>query len=86
MQVTIQNHGEKVLARLHAELPELEIASNETLESGVMMCELRHVDPECALAEKLFYAAVAENTVLLEMRNEHVSLEDVFRKLTGGKS
>jgi len=41
---------------------------------------------ECAtgvdLREKLFRLAVENNWVLLEMRKEQASLEDVFRQLT----
>ncbi len=86
LHATIKHKADKVLARLQAELPELEISSDRALANGEVKCILSHADPESELAEKLFHAAVAEQAVLLELRNEHVTLEDVFRKLTGGDS
>ncbi len=86
IHTTIKSHADKVLTRLKAELPELDVSAERPLDDGAVMVELNHADPNCELAEKLFHAAVAEHTVLLEMRNEQASLEDVFRELTGGKS
>lgn len=82
----IQNQADKVLARLRQQLPELEVQTTIQLEDGMQQVQLFHADPNCGLAEQLFRAAVAEDVVLLEMRNEQASLEDVFRELTGGKS
>ncbi len=45
---------------------------------------LHHADPKAELAEHLFFAAVESGNVILEMRQEKTTLEDVFRKLTGG--
>jgi len=81
---TIAGDAAKVLERLHKELPELDASSEQNLETGHVVCELYHPDPTCGLAEKLFHAVVAEHSVLLELRNEQASLEDVFRKLTKG--
>jgi len=86
LHTKIQGESSKVLARLKAELPELEVIAESTLEGGLLQCELYHPDVSCVLAEKLFHAAVAETSVLLEIRQEQASLEDVFRELTGGKS
>ena len=45
---------------------------------------IHHPDPDCPLAEALFHAAVSCGAVILEMHSEQATLEDVFRKLTGG--
>lgn len=84
LHTIIQSHAHQVLTRLKGELPALEVLSETTLENGSVQCELVHTDKNCSLAEKLFHAAVAEQTVLLEIRTEHASLEDVFRELTKG--
>ena len=85
VSATILGHASKVLARLKQQLPELEVTSEQNLASEEVECEMYHPDPTCGLAEKLFHAVVAEGSVLLELRNEQASLEDVFRKLTGVK-
>jgi len=81
--IQTQTQTGAVLARLKNELPELEISSEQRLDRDEVQCELYHPDPTVALAERLFHAAVAEQAVLLEIRNEQASLEDVFRSLTG---
>ncbi|NOR72555.1 MAG: ATP-binding cassette domain-containing protein [Mariprofundaceae bacterium] len=45
---------------------------------------IHHPDPDYPLAEALFHAAVSCGAVILEMHSEQATLEDVFRKLTGG--
>ena len=45
---------------------------------------IHHPDPDYPLAEALFHAAVSCDAVILEMHSEQATLEDVFRKLTGG--
>ncbi|MDX8388162.1 MAG: ATP-binding cassette domain-containing protein [Ghiorsea sp.] len=82
----IQSNADKVITNLQQQLTGLEVLSQISLDNGSVLCELAHDDVDCGLAEKLFRAAVAENTVLLEMRNESASLEDVFRSLTGVES
>jgi len=83
---TIQSNAAQVLKRLQQNLPELEVLAETELTDGAVSVELLHADVSCGLAEQLFHAAVAENSVLLEMRSEKASLEDVFRELTGAKS
>ena len=85
LHVIIKEKSAAVIARLQQELPELQVKLVEEQADGQMAVELSHEDVTCPLAEKVFSAAVAENAVLLEMRNERVTLEDVFRKLTGGE-
>jgi len=83
---TLRHNAEQVLASLQQALPELSISKQVQGDDNTLQCELHHPDPECGLAEQLFHAAVAQSSVLLELRNEQASLEDVFRELTGGKS
>ena len=83
---TIKGDADTVLAHLRAGLSELEVHQQTINPEGFAQIEISHVDPECNLAEQLFLAAVAKDAVLLEMRREQATLEDVFRKLTGGVS
>jgi ABC-2 type transport system ATP-binding protein len=81
---TVKDDADVLLANLQASLPDTTIVNQETLPDGYTHIEISHPDPDSNLAEQLFLAAVATHVVLLEIRNEQASLEDVFRELTGG--
>jgi ABC-2 type transport system ATP-binding protein len=63
-------------------LPDCEAEEISSHEDVYHLC-LRHTDNDAPLAETAFRTAVAHNMVLLEMRTEQTSLEDVFHALTG---
>jgi len=81
---TVKGDADVLLAHLQSSLSDITIVHQETLPDGYTQIEISHPDPDVNLAEQLFLAAVATNVVLLEIRNEQASLEDVFRELTGG--
>jgi hypothetical protein len=55
------------------------VARVKAMESGKFVVEaLKGPD----IRPDLFHLAVARNWVILELRTEQISLEDVFRKLT----
>lgn len=80
LNVRFKEGGESALELLRQEFPELEVKVGEMPFSYT----LTHPEPDLPLAEKLFHAAVASNVVILEMQSKQTTLEDVFRKLTGG--
>ncbi|MDX8413059.1 MAG: ATP-binding cassette domain-containing protein [Mariprofundales bacterium] len=53
-------------------------------DDGRLAIKLTSENPDFPLAATLFRAVAAQNGVLLEMRPERVSLEDVFHRLTEG--
>jgi len=81
IHVTFKMLPERVFDLLKEKAPEVEVTERavEPYHGYV----IHHADPEFPLAEELFHAAVACEAVILEMRSEQASLEDVFRKLTG---
>ncbi|MDQ6990084.1 MAG: ATP-binding cassette domain-containing protein [Mariprofundaceae bacterium] len=86
LHVTIQGSGEQLCNHLSSTFSNLEIQHRESLDNGDTRYQFYHPDASSALAEATFHAAVATQAVLLEMRQEKASLEDVFRELTGGTS
>ncbi len=82
LHVTFKAPAEMVFEQLKEKLPdiEVELKDSDTPHSYT----IHHPDPESPLAETLFHTAVACEAVVLEMRSGQASLEDVFRKLTGG--
>jgi len=74
-------------AQLHAEISAAHNEIHSTIDEqddGRLTIELTSEDPQSPLAATLFRAVAAQNGVLLEMRPERVSLEDVFHRLTKG--
>ncbi|MBN4058291.1 ATP-binding cassette domain-containing protein [Mariprofundus ferrooxydans] len=87
VSATIKGDADKLITRLQSTLSDVEVLHQNTLKGDSIHIEIQHSDPECQLAEALFHAAVASDVVLLEMRNERATLEDVFHQLTqGGQS
>ncbi|MDQ7004442.1 MAG: ATP-binding cassette domain-containing protein [Ghiorsea sp.] len=84
VSASIQGEIDRFSTQLQSTLPDVEVLQQKAVEDGVTHIEIQHPDPECQLAQAVFYAAVASGAVLLEMRNERASLEDVFHKLTQG--
>ncbi len=86
VRATIKGDADAVLAHLRREMPDVQVVSQRTQEEGYAMIEITHPDSHINLAEQLFLAVVAKQSVLLELHREQASLEDVFRKLTGGNT
>ena len=84
VSATIQGDVERFMAQLRPALPDIEVLHQKAVEDGATHVEIQHPDPECKLAQAVFHAAVASGAVLLEMRNERASLEDIFHQLTQG--
>ncbi|MDQ7001511.1 MAG: ATP-binding cassette domain-containing protein, partial [Ghiorsea sp.] len=82
----VKGNADKLLTHLQSVLPDTMMMKQEPLPHGNTQIEVSHPEPDCNLAEQLFLAAVAKDVVLLEMRHEQASLEDVFRELTGGNA
>jgi len=84
LQVVLKGDGDpdRVVRQLAA-LPEAQVESRPPSEPGVITLEItsgKHQD----LREEVFRAVSSAGAVLLEMRREVQSLEDVFRDLTRG--
>ncbi len=62
----------------------VEIDADET--GSEQRLRLHHPDADAPLAESAFHTAVAQQAVLLELRRQQTSLEDVFHKITGVRS
>jgi len=86
VRAVIKGDAASVLASLRQKLPEADILREDRNGQDDTVVEVCHADPDVCLAEYLFQAVVANGAVLLEMQREQASLEDVFRKLTGGKA
>jgi len=80
LYVRFKGEPEGLFASLQQQLPELEVKSGDESFSYTLL----HPEPDLPLAETLFHAAVTAGAVVVEMRSKQTSLEDVFRKLTGG--
>ncbi len=76
MLVRFTGDGQPAMARLAGEDDELEV---ERSEDGWL---IRHPDPDFPLGERVFRAAVDTSCVIVEMRRQQTSLEDVFRRMT----
>jgi len=77
LELVIKGNTHALLKSLEKTLPDVE---GEVSDDGQLI--LRHVDQGTVLAEAAFNAAVACGCVILEMRREQASLEDVFHRLT----
>lgn len=71
--------GIAVITALRQQLPELDV---EGPDPAFTLC---HPDPEMPLAELAFRSAVEAGAVIIEMRPDSTTLEDVFRRITGGE-
>lgn len=84
LTLTLRGDAKAVVENLRKRLLEV-TAEEEAVSEGVrlLLC-----DPsgEGNLAEDAFHAVVETGAVMLEMRREQASLEDVFRRLTGGEA
>ncbi|RMG91244.1 MAG: ATP-binding cassette domain-containing protein [Zetaproteobacteria bacterium] len=76
MLVRFAGDGQQAMARLADEHDELAVENN----GDAWM--VRHPDPDFPLGERVFHAAVSSSCVIVEMRRQQTSLEDVFRRLT----
>ena len=80
LKVRFKEDGESTFSLLMQAFPGLEVKSGDAPFSYT----LSHPEPDLPLAEKLFHAAVTSGNVILEMQSKQTTLEDIFRKLTGG--
>lgn len=81
LHVTLKGAADRVVAKLREKMPDVEIDMQES--AGATDLHLHAAKRGAELAETTFHAAVEAKAVIVEMRGEHASLEDVFRKLTG---
>jgi ABC-2 type transport system ATP-binding protein len=84
LRLRLKGDAEAVSRRLQAMLPEVSIRPAGADQTDVLI--LQHADPEAPLAESAFRAAVEAESVILEMVPEAATLEDVFRRMTGGQA
>ncbi|MDX8396338.1 MAG: ATP-binding cassette domain-containing protein [Mariprofundaceae bacterium] len=84
LHVVIKGDGAKTISQLQQNIPDVDVDLNQQETECHII--IRHVDSELALAEKIFQAAVQSHAVILEMRPEKTTLEDVFRELTGAQT
>jgi len=84
LRVRLKGETQQMERRLQARLPDVSIHPGGTDKPDVLI--LQHADPEAPLAEEVFRAAVAADAVILEMIPESATLEDVFRRMTGGQA
>jgi len=83
LEVVVKNRAEALMQLLAERMPD---AKGEVSTAGdESRIVLHHDGTGTALAEAAFHAAVDSGCTILEMRREQVSLEDVFRRLTGGE-
>jgi len=82
IHVRFKQAGDAVFELLADALPGIEVRVRDT--AFAHSYTLYHADPDTALAEKIFHAAVTAGAVILEMQSQQATLEDVFRELTGG--
>lgn len=83
LTVILRHQVAQTLAALQAQYADIEVSAVQAVDAQSSQCEIYHPDADFALAEAVFTAAVANQSILLEMRSERASLEDVFRNLTG---
>ena len=83
LHVRLCGDAEAVMQYVQKSLPDTvsEITSTHGDETQLVF---KHVDAKAAVAAQVFHGAVAHAAVLLEMKAEETSLEDVFCKITGG--
>ena len=84
VHVRMTGDAEAAAEVVRKSLADVEIVISE--EDGVSRLTLSHPDHDARLAEAMFHAAVKSDGVILEMRPEKATLEDVFRRLTGASS
>jgi len=80
VEAVIRGDAQALLKMLEKTLPDVEGEVLDADEGGRL--KLRHGSRGTALPEAVFHAAVACDCVIVEMRREQVSLEDVFHRLT----
>jgi ABC-2 type transport system ATP-binding protein len=82
LHARLKGEAEATMAALQQQFPDLLIEAE--VEEDASRLLLTHPDAGVALAEALFHAAVQNGGVIVELRPQQTSLEDVFHKLTGG--
>lgn len=78
LHLLFKEGGAAVIEKLQQQLPELDV------EGDGPAYTLCHPGSEMPLAELAFRSAVECSAVMIEMRPDTTTLEDVFRRITGG--
>jgi len=78
--VRLRGEAAALLEAVQRRLPEAQVVR----DSDRLL--FHHPDTAAPLAEAIFHAAVECGAVLLELRREEASLEQLFRRLTGGEA
>lgn len=80
LEVVMKGNASTAIENLRSRMPDITVDFHE--EGEECRAILRYPERE-GLAEAMFHAAVEAGAVILEMRRKRLSLEDVFRELTG---
>jgi len=84
LTLVVRGDAKQVIEHLRRRLPEVICEEAESDEGArLLLCD---PSSEGGLSEAAFHAVVEADAVMLEMRREQATLEDVFRRLTGGRS
>jgi gliding motility-associated transport system ATP-binding protein len=84
LRLRFKGSAAKVMDLLQARLPDVTVRPVHADKPDTLI--LQHADPEAPLAESAFRAAIEADAVILEMIPEGATLEDVFRRMTGGQA
>ncbi|MDQ6962356.1 MAG: ATP-binding cassette domain-containing protein [Mariprofundaceae bacterium] len=84
VDVTFKGDASQVLAALRAQFSDSRLSSHE--EGDETHVSLHCLNTQIALSELVFQAAVKNDAVIVALHRQQASLEDVFRKLTGGEA
>ncbi|MDX8390636.1 MAG: ATP-binding cassette domain-containing protein [Mariprofundaceae bacterium] len=84
LYATFAKGDQRVIDLMRQQLPALNISRES--KGDEVICTFSHEDSEMPLAELVFRAAVQSEAIIVEMRRDHATLEDIFRRLTGGAS
>ncbi|MFQ5581256.1 MAG: ATP-binding cassette domain-containing protein [Mariprofundaceae bacterium] len=84
LHVAMKGNAEAALDAVTKAMGEVEAVLR--VEDGVSRLTLTHPDHDANLAEAMFHAVVSSGGVILEMRPEKATLEDIFRQLTGASA
>ena len=84
LRLRLKQGAEAMLQRLEALLPDVTVQAVRVDDPQAMT--LQHPDADAPLAESVFRAAVDAGAVIVEMTPEAATLEDVFRRMTGGRA
>lgn len=84
VDVVFKHDANQAIAHLKEQLPDVRI--NAQQQGDETHVSLHTLNTPHSLPELVFQTAVQTNTVIVELKRQYISLEDVFRQLTGAES